>query len=264
MVISRSSATRTFQERPARFAAAAALVSPFRERTLSRLGHEHGRIVRRACPFLQNCLRQSVSTRIRLELGLCVEATLDAIRVHQQEPVGCECHLYRAQPRQRRPDDTAVGHQVFNPTVLAEARFDVAGSGHDELTSGDIDRYNQERRATATFESIMTAMHGFDRVERRLGRESGDRGHRGRRRLRAVSQTVDEGDTADRPMPIDLPRIATDSLTRKRASRYRDRDGEGSHLCVSMDVPDGPVTIVKSSIRRRTLGSPLPSPPLVL
>jgi hypothetical protein len=86
---------------------------------------------------------------------------------------------------------------VLNPTILAEARFDVAGSGPYELTSGDIDGYNQECRATAAFESIMAAMHGFDRVERRLIRESGDRGHRGSRRLRAVSQTVDEGDTAD-------------------------------------------------------------------
>jgi hypothetical protein len=57
MVISRSSATRTFQERPARFAAAAALVSTFRERTLSRLCHEHGRIVCCARPPSQDSLR---------------------------------------------------------------------------------------------------------------------------------------------------------------------------------------------------------------
>ena len=163
-----------------------------------------------------------------------------------------------------RPDDTAVGHQVLYPTVLAETRFDVASTGDDELTSGDIDGCDQERRATGVHKGIMATVHGVYRVERRLGRESGDRGQRGSRRLGAVSQAIDEGDTADRSMPIDLPGIATDGLTRIRASRYRDGDGEGSHLRASMDVPEGLVTIVKSSIRRRTLGSPLPSPPLVL
>src|SRR5215218_5467046 len=110
MVISRSSATRTFQERPARFTAAAALVSPFRERTLSRLGYEHGRIVCCARPLGQDSLRQSVSTRTGFEQRLRIEASLDAIRVHQQEPLGGEHHLYRAHARQYRPDDTAVGH----------------------------------------------------------------------------------------------------------------------------------------------------------
>jgi hypothetical protein len=57
MVISRSSATKTSQERPARFAAAATLEPPFRERALSRLGYEHGRIVCRSRPPSQDSLR---------------------------------------------------------------------------------------------------------------------------------------------------------------------------------------------------------------
>ncbi|MDF3015897.1 MAG: hypothetical protein K0R44_1122 [Thermomicrobiales bacterium] len=149
-------------------------------------------------------------------------------------------------------------------TLLAETRFDVASSGHDELTSRDIDRSDQQRRATSASERLVAAIHRLVRVERRLGRESGDRGQRGSGRLRPVTQAVDEGNSADRPMPVDLPGIATDGLTRIRASSYRNGDGQGSHLRASMDVPDGLVTIVKSSIRRRTPGSPLPSPPLVL
>ena len=139
MAPSRSSATRMFQEHPARARLPWRGYHYFRKRRLFRLGHEHGRIVRRAPPFLQNCLRQSVSIRSCLELRLCFEASLDAIRVHQQEPLGCERHLYRAYPWQRRPHDTAVGHQVLCASVLVEARFDVASSGDDELTSADID-----------------------------------------------------------------------------------------------------------------------------
>ena len=48
MAISRSSATRTSRERPARFAAAATPVSRVRGRTLSPLRHEQGRSVYRA------------------------------------------------------------------------------------------------------------------------------------------------------------------------------------------------------------------------
>ena len=45
MAPSRSSATRTSRERPARFAAAAPLLSPFRDSTLSPLRREQGRNV---------------------------------------------------------------------------------------------------------------------------------------------------------------------------------------------------------------------------
>jgi hypothetical protein len=56
MAPSRSSVTKMSRERPARFSTVA-LVSPLGERTLSRLCHEHGRIVCRARPPGQYSLR---------------------------------------------------------------------------------------------------------------------------------------------------------------------------------------------------------------
>jgi hypothetical protein len=63
MAISRSSATRMSQEHPARAPLPRRGYHHFPKPALARLHHQHGRIVRRACPPGQDRLRQSFSTR---------------------------------------------------------------------------------------------------------------------------------------------------------------------------------------------------------
>ena len=108
---SRSSATRMSQENSARFTAATELESKRGEpRPGCATSTVASSVVR---PHPSNTAGATSSQPEPFQQWLRVEASLDAIRINQQEPTRREHHLHGAHMWQYRSDDTAVSHQVL-------------------------------------------------------------------------------------------------------------------------------------------------------